>query len=114
MIGILLPWLKPPCGSRPQRLSHGRIPVFALPRLFRRAGPVPANLRLLCPCILHALAQRSDGILPRQRCCSALGCASVPWRHVVMLKAANEFWKKWEFRALARNPKRNKVGRMPA
>ena len=65
-IGILLPRLKPPYGSRPQRPSHSRIPVFASPRFFRRAGPVPVNLCLLCPCVLHALGQDLRGLMELQ------------------------------------------------
>ena len=63
-------------------------------------------LRLAC---LGPGPQRSDGAAVRSAALRYLG-----GRHVVMIKAANKFWKKWEFRASARNPKRNKVGRMPA
>ena len=64
--GVIVGWLFSPHRSR-----------FRKGRTCACKFMLAVSLRLAC---LVPGPRKSDGTLRRQRCCSALGCASVPWR----------------------------------
>ena len=96
------------------------LPVWQHPISLHFARPA-----LVCQKILRAVPLRFtrsvpgirkfDGTWRRRRWPSATGCFGVPWRQAPYhVRSSKRLLEKWEFRASARNPKRNKVGWMPA